>query len=60
MKTTHPCDGPLPAVFFGPPRRHHRQTLRGKEGCTTRRHAGCEEGHAPSEAEIETHIKNRS
>ena len=31
MKTTHPCDGPLPAVFFGPPRRHHRQILRGKD-----------------------------
>ena len=33
--------------------------MRGEEGCTTRRHAGCEEGHAPSEAEIETHATNQ-
>lgn len=32
---------------------------RGKQGCTTRRHAACEDDREPSEAEIATHAKNQ-
>lgn len=32
---------------------------RGKQGCTTRRHAACEDDREPSEAEIATHTKNQ-
>ena len=33
--------------------------MRGKQGCTTRRHAACEDEREPSEREIATHAKNQ-
>lgn len=33
--------------------------MRGAEGCTTRRHADCDEGQPPTEAEIAEHKRRR-